>query len=241
MKLYDRKETAPLRFYKFFMYVYLPVAAFSALYSIVTYFAMRHLTMFVFEDWYIWFIISIAIALVFLYVFLFFGLLRWKKTTLYLFVALLAVTVVTCAVNIYYFFAVADPTTFFNYIPYDALPGGGFDSYFIAILEMSMKISVIFSSVVAIALSTLIFFYFYKRKLLFDGVPYRIPPNAAKQYPPQPYYPPPPYYQQPPQYLQQPYNPPQHDVPALPACPACGTPRPSHWHKFCGNCGRKYD
>ena len=81
----------------------------------------------------------------------------------------------------------------------------------------SLVVEVIVSDIIGFTLNLVILLYFYKRKLLFDGVPYKpvlrnvtCPDNLKTDK-------------------------------AEPLCPACGTPLRSREDVFCPNCGKRYD
>lgn len=223
MKLYEQKETTPLAFYKFFNYVFLPVGAVSALYSLLAFIFFRRISAY-YASWYISILMVQSILMLILYGFMFFSMLKWKKYTLKLFVVLLALCCVSSAFSIIYSATSSIPITNFSSIPNYQMP-----AEFTVVIENFIKVYTIIVSVVNVGLYTLMFLYFYKRRLLFDGVPYKIPPKYAQTYPPQPYYPP-----------QQPY-PPQYYQQPMQCCTNCGTWRPSAEYHFCPECGKQYD
>lgn len=210
MKLYEHKETTPLAFYKFFMYVFLPLGAVGCLYSIISYIFIRNLYSF-YAAWYIKTLIGEGILLLMLYGFMFFGMLKWKKYTYALFIVLLGFCCVISAVNIVN--SIVSPMALVNY---PNIPNYQMPLEFASLMETMTKVIVIFVSVVNVGLYILMFLYFYKRRLLFDGVPYKIPPKNAQPYPPQ-------YYNGLPQF-----------------CSNCGAARLSPEYFFCPECGKKY-
>lgn len=210
MKRYEHKEETPLAFYKFFMYVFLPLGTVSCIYSIVSYIFIRKLYSF-YAAWYLEILTVQGIFLLVLYGFMFFGMLKWKKYTVALFVVLLCFCCVSSAISIVY--NTTAPMAMMNY---SGIPNFQMSAEFSALMETMNKVIVIFVSVVNVGLYILMFLYFYKRRLLFDGVPYKIPPKNLQAYQPQCY-----------------HYPPQN-------CPNCGAIRPTPEYLFCPECGVRF-
>jgi hypothetical protein len=213
MKLYENKETAPLAFYKAFMYVLLPLGAVICVYSLLSYILLKNLYS-VYAAWYIQIMIVQCIVLLLLYGFIFFGMLKWKKYTFALIIVLVALCCLTSALSTVY--VLNFPMVYTGFSDYQM------SSQFTSLLQTMITGAAIFSAVVNVGLYILMFFYFYKRRHLFDGVPYKIPPKNAQYYPPR-----------------QPYPPP-YDLYAAQCCPNCGAYRPSAEYLFCPECGGKY-
>lgn len=216
MKLHEHKETTPLAFYKAFIYVLLPLGAVTCVYTLLFYIFSESMYS-VYAAWYMKIMIILCIGLLILYGFIFFGLLKWKKYTLILFAVLLALCCLISALNIVH-----------NAVSPMAQVYSGITEYqmteeFSSLLGTITTIFIVISAVVNIGLYLLLFVYFYKRKLLFDGVPYKIPPKSAQYYP-----------------RQQPC-PPQYDPAPVRNCSNCGARRPSAEYRFCPECGKEYN
>jgi hypothetical protein len=221
MKLYEQKETTPLKFYKFFMYIYLPLCAAGGLYS-----AILIPTFYRNLNWYYIATLAGSIFIVLLSGFMFWGLMRWKKFTFPLITVFLAFCIAMCALNIVYYTAFFDIKSSFSMFGpgfpkmpnIQGLPDNYFD-YMMSFVERITTIGVIFSAVAAAVLATLVFIYFYKRRRLFDDVPYTIPPQNGQRSAQAPAYP---------VYVER-------------FCTACGMTRPAPQYQFCPRCGKKYN
>ena len=153
MKLYQSKETTPLKFYKFFMYVWLPLGALSCLYS-------PFLTMFLYKNlnwYYVTLLVSCALLLI-LYAFMFWGLLKWKKFTFALFIVFLVLCLAITTLNVIYFMTNGSlPVYSFH------MPQLGHDSsvYMLAFAETLTRIYTVVISIIGVALNFLVFMYFF--------------------------------------------------------------------------------
>ena len=210
MKLYNSKENTPLAFYKFFMYVFLPLGAVGCVYSLISFIFIGNLNSF-YAAWYRETLIVQGILVLILYGFMFFGMLKWKKYTIVLFIVLLGFCCVSSAISIIN--SIASPIVLPNY---SRMPNYQLPADFASLMQTITQVAVVFGAVVNVGLYILMFLYFYKRKLLFDGVPYKISPKNEQPNPPQ-------YYHYPTQ-----------------SCPNCGTIRPSPEYRFCPECGKEY-